>query len=157
MERRIKKFKLPNKSTLIVHVNVLHQFEKYRQAEKYTPESGGFLLGYQNSNNDSILLDNITLPQSEDNQGLVSFLLNDKKHFQKLDEFRKEGSYFIGTWHTHPQDFVNPSLTDRNDWKKSIKHEKSAADFMIFIIVGRKEIGVWVGNENQKILRIREG
>lgn len=69
----------------------------------------------------------------------------------------KGGSFFLGSWHTHPQDFVSPSFIDISDWKESIKEEKPAADFMVFVIVGRQEIGVWVGdNEQKKIIRIRE-
>ncbi|MFR8883611.1 MAG: Mov34/MPN/PAD-1 family protein [Streptococcus agalactiae] len=76
---------------------------------------------------------------------------------KKIQQAQKGGSFFLGTWHTHPQDFVSPSFIDISDWKESIKKEKPAADFMVFVIVGRQEIGVWVGdNEQKKIMRIRE-
>jgi len=156
VERKLKKFKLPNGKKLVIHTNVLESFSSFRQLLDIDLENGGLLLGYQNRHNDSIIIDDLTLPQAKDTKTPISFLLKDKRHFEKIRKSKRKGSFFLGSWHTHPQDFVNPSHIDISDWDDSIKKEKAAADFMIFIIVGRKEIGVWVANKNQKLLRILE-
>ena len=157
VEEKLKKFVLPNSNKLIIHTNVLELFSFYRQSSLADSESGGFLLGYQNLNTNSIIIDDLSLPQKRDLKSPIRFFIKDNGHKEKIQHAEKRGSFFLGTWHTHPQDFVSPSIIDMTDWKKSIKKEKPAADFMVFMIVGRQEIGVWIGDKEQKkIIRIRE-
>lgn len=156
MEIKLKRFKLPNRKKLIIHTNVLEYFSSFRQLLDSDSENGGFLLGYQNRYNDSIIIDDLTLPQANDIKNPISFFLKDKRHFKKMKKSKRKGSFFLGTWHTHPQDFVNPSYIDISDWIESVKKEKASADFMVFIIVGRKELGVWVANKGQQLTRILE-
>ena len=157
VEEKLKKFVLPSRNNLIIHTNVLEVFSFYRQRSLTDSESGGFLLGYQNLTTNSIIIDDLSVPQKKDFKNPIRFIIRDSGHKKKIQQAQKRGSFFLGTWHTHPQDFVSPSFIDISDWKESIKEEKPAADFMVFVIVGRQEFGVWVGdNEQKKIIRIRE-
>lgn len=153
----LKKYKLPNKKLLFIHVNALIILHNHIQSSLDDTEAGGFLLGYENKNTGSIIIDNLTIPQKKDKRFRNRFLLKDKNHIRLIKEAAKKESYFLGTWHTHPTDYVSPSLLDKYDWKKSIWKESPAATFMLFIIIGRKEIGVWVGEtKTKKIKRIKE-
>lgn|GEM_PF-394733 len=68
----------------------------------------------------------------------------------ELNEMSDVFEYANHTTHFHER----KGMMGRSMWEPA---EKFAADFMIFMIVGRQEIGVWVGdNEQKKIIRIRE-
>lgn len=140
---RIIKYLLPDGNDLIIHAKVVNTFLNHIQKNSNDPESGGFLLGYENSRNNSIVIENITLPQENDRKSSIYFLLRDSKHISFIEKAKIEKSFFLGSWHTHPEDNITPSVTDWEDWKKSRKKERPGARYMVFIIVGRKEIGVW--------------
>lgn len=58
----------------------------------------------------------------------------------------------MGVWHTHPQDVPSPSSIDWEDWKDSLKKEKSGCEYIFFIIVGIKEWRIWVGDLQKGII-----
>lgn len=140
---RLIKYILPDGKKLIVHAPVVDTLLTYTQRKISDSESGGFLLGYENSKNKSVIIESLTIPQSKDNKSRIHFTINDSKHIFFLENAQLDKSFFLGTWHTHPQDYVIPSVADWIDWKKSIKNERPGARYMLFIIVGRMEIGVW--------------
>lgn len=140
---RIIKYLLPDGTDLIIHAQVVDTFLHHTQKNSNDPESGGFLLGYENSRTSSIVVENITLPQGDDRKSSTYFLLRDSKHISFLEKSKIEKSFFLGSWHTHPEDNATPSIIDWKDWKKSRKNERPGSRYMVFIIVGRKEIGVW--------------
>ena len=66
-------------------------------------------------------------------------------------------SYYMGVWHTHPEDIPEPSSTDWNDWRSSMNNEKSGCGYLIFLIAGRKQFRIWVGDiETREIVEINE-
>ncbi|HGS8649074.1 TPA: Mov34/MPN/PAD-1 family protein [Enterococcus faecalis] len=140
---RLIKYLLPDGNELIIHAQVINTLLSHTQKKFSDPESGGFLLGYENKKSSSIIVEDVTIPQKEDRKSSTHFMIKDNAHINFLEKAEVEKSFFLGTWHTHPQDYVTPSITDWRDWKKSRKKERPGARYMIFIIVGRKEIGVW--------------
>ncbi len=154
---RICKFILPDKRSLVIHANVINLFLKYTQNNLKDVESGGFLIGYENKYNKSIIIEDITTPKKDDGRGVTYFKIRDVEHYEQIKESNLNDSFFLGSWHTHPQDYVYPSVTDWLDWKKSIRRERPGAKYMLFIIVGRKEICVWSADmtvRNKKILKL---
>lgn len=156
-KNKVTKYILPDGHQLIIHAYVVNILLNHIQSKNIDYESGGFLVGYENRKTDSIIIEDITFPKKGDHKSRISFVLKDKEHFHLLEKAKKYGSFFLGTWHTHPQDFVAPSFIDWIDWKKSVNKEQSASRYMIFMIVGRKEIGIWCGTmlaNPKKILKI---
>lgn len=156
-EEKISMYLLPNGKNLYIHTKVKAIFSNYIQIHSKSHESGGFILGYENVKTGSIIIDELTVPQKKDTHSRYRFSIKDKQHFIDMNNFRKKESFFLGTWHTHPQDRITPSFIDWIDWKASMRNESPAALYMIFIIVGRQEIAVWAGNrQTKKIIRIKE-
>ncbi|MCP9313967.1 Mov34/MPN/PAD-1 family protein [Liquorilactobacillus satsumensis] len=153
---KLKKYKLPNGKNLIVNVNVLNELFCFRQLKCLANESGGFLIGYEDLYSQSIIIEDITKPQINDLRSNTSFLIRDRNHFERINKAATNDSFFIGTWHTHPQEVVRPSGIDIIDWKKSLVEEIPGASYMIFIIVGRRNIKAWAGKKGQKIVGLRE-
>lgn len=59
----------------------------------------------------------------------------------------------MGVWHTHPQTIPSPSTIDWDDWKETLKEDKT----VFFIIAGIECIRVWVGDFKTKhIIEIHE-
>jgi integrative and conjugative element protein (TIGR02256 family) len=52
----------------------------------------------------------------------------------------------MGTWHTHPQNIPEPSLTDWNDWRETLEKDQTGSEYAFFIIIGLIEFRVWAGN-----------
>lgn len=153
----MKIFNLPNRTKLFVHSNVIEVMSEYTQISDKLHESGGFLAGYQNSKTNSIIIDDLTTPFKGDKHSRIMFQIKDREHYEALARFKKNKSFFVGTWHTHPSEYAQYSKIDYEDWIKSLMSDVPAADFYIFIIVARKELAVWVGYPDSKeIIRTTE-
>lgn len=153
----MKIYHLPNNTRLFIHSNVIETMSKYMQIFDSWHESGGFLAGYQNLKTNSIIIDDLTTPYENDWHSRIMFQIKDPKHYETLAKFKKSKSFFIGTWHTHPSDYANYSTTDSIDWIKSLMSDIPAADYYVFVIIARKEIGVWIGvSGTEEIFRVDE-
>lgn len=83
--------------------------------------------------------------------------MNDLKHKNYLLNQQKNKSYYMGVWHTHPQNDPIPSSVDWNDWNETLKTDKTACEYVFFIIAGISSIRVWVGEfETNEITEIFE-
>jgi integrative and conjugative element protein (TIGR02256 family) len=141
-----------NNISLIIEDEVLNKLYSYRQESKTLSESGGLLLGRTDIHGNTRLIE-ITEPLAKDIRRRFFFKRLDNKHLKIKKEANKRCLYFKGNWHTHPENFPNPSFCDKSSWEKSIKNTKTGESLYIyFIIVGNKQIRVWAGNmESKKI------
>jgi len=80
VEEKLKKFVLPSRNNLIIHTNVLEVFSFYRQRSLTDSESGVFLLGYQNLTTNSIIIDDLSIPQKKDLKKPIRFIIRDSGH-----------------------------------------------------------------------------
>lgn len=145
-------FSLPNNKKLYISECVLKNFKEYIQVRGTDSESGGFLVGYQNMHSDSIIVENISVPQKHDEAGPTYFILKDQEHFEELAKFEANQSYLLGTWHTHLPQLYNYSSIDHKDWLSSLDDEITAGDYYIYIILVGTEIRVWAGDKINKII-----
>lgn len=153
----MKIYRLPNNTKLYIHSDVIETMNKFIQISDNCHENGGFIVGYQNFRTNSIIIDDLTTPYENDTYSKVMFQIKDPKHYEALVRFKKSNSFFIGTWHTHPDEFAHYSKIDYEDWNKSLMIDTPAADYYVFIIVARKELAVWAGYPNKgEITRINE-
>lgn len=143
---RCLKFKLPNDNCLDLLNDVLLKIRKYCQVKSDIPESAGFLLGYQNINTQNITIADCTLPQPNDLHTRFFCKIKDAFHFASLREKAKSKNYYVGVWHTHPQEVPVPSSIDWRDWKEALLEDKSGTPYIFFIILGTKEFRVWLGD-----------
>ena len=140
----IIKFSGEDGKTIDVFPEVQSIVFSYRQKALELPESGGFLIGYENARTKNLTVSTTTIPQKEDIGSRCSLRLS-YIHYNQTFSHKKPYGY-IGTWHTHPTAVPNPSLTDLKDWKDCIKINKNKTNHLIFIIAGIKEFRVWIAN-----------
>lgn len=115
----------------------------YRQEKPTSVESAGLLIGYYIQNGD-VFLDTATTPKVSDQRTRTTFKLDAKLHQAEIDEAYIASDQllgYVGTWHTHPQDFPVPSPPDKTDWRT---HEHDNPDRpLFFIVVGIKKTSVY--------------
>ena len=151
------KLSLPNGCVVDILTPVLDEIIKWIQVEPMTPESGGYIVGYEHKDTKNVVLEKVSVPHLLDRRTLTHFDMLDPAHKLFLRKEKRRKSYYMGVWHTHPQHTPVPSATDWDDWKKTLKTDKTASDYIFFLISGIDNTRVWVGNpDNQTIVEIFE-
>ena len=137
---------LPNGKVADVLTSVLDEIGNWIQDKKGKPESGGYIVGYQHMGTGNISLEAVSVPHAKDIKTPVSFNICDPLHNSFLRKARKQKSYYMGVWHTHPQTVPFPSDIDWADWNATIRSDITGCQYVFFIIVGTKEWRLWVGD-----------
>lgn len=139
---------------VVVMSEVVRLFHSYRQMHYASAEAGGTIIGERRGQH--IVVTDISEPGQGDIRKRNRFERRGDHHQQKVDElFKQSDGYlvYLGEWHTHPEDFPQPSYTDIKSWQAGL----IATDPMVLIIVGRKSnwLGIKHGNDikslNEKI------
>lgn len=111
-------------------------------------EHCGVLLGREIINSFNVIIDKITEPSEKDIQSKYYFFRDNKYHQMQIKnewEKSKGTCNYIGEWHTHLEEYPNPSSKDIKEWKKALKNFKFDRKTLFFIIIGTKEISIWEG------------
>lgn len=151
------RFELPDNGILQINGEVLKELCTFKQIEQKSTEAGGVLLGRKLQNSNNLVIDEITTPSSKDIRKRFYFKRDKHIHQKVIDErwiSSNNTENYIGEWHTHAEDNPTPSNVDINDWKRRIKEDQLFLDFLVSIIVGRKQIGVWLTNKNEKTIKL---
>ncbi len=157
IESRCYKCRLPNGKVVDVLSDVVEEISRWLQFGQDEPESGGYILGYQHGATNNITLEFVTTPQSKDIRNRIRCVLRDFLHLNIIKLARKNKSYYMGVWHTHPQTTPVPSSIDWDDWNKTLIEDKTGCEYAFFIIVGTINFRIWVGNfEDNSITEIFE-
>ncbi len=139
---------------VVVMSEVVRLFHSYRQMHYASTEAGGTIIGERRGQH--IVVTDISEPGQGDIRTRNRFERKGDHHQQKVDElFKQSDGYlvYLGEWHTHPEDFPQPSNTDIKSWLAGL----IATDPMVLFIVGRKRnwLGIKHGNDirslNEKI------
>ena len=151
------KMDLPNGKVVDILDSVFEEIKKRIQKDGKETESGGYIVGYQHCKTGNVSLEAVSTPYPLDRFSRVHFSIRDSRHKKFLLNAQRYKSYYMGVWHTHPQEIPNPSITDWKDWNQSLKEDKTGCNYIFFIIAGTKEIRFWVGIfETNEIVEIFE-
>ena len=140
------KVKLPNGKVADILTPVLDEIGKWIQDKKEKPESGGYIVGYQHMGTGNISLESVSVPYLRDTKTPVRFNIRDPLHNSFLNRAKRQKSYYMGVWHTHPQTVPSPSNIDLVDWNATIRSDTTGCQYVFFIIAGTKEWRLWVGD-----------
>lgn len=151
------KLNLPNGKVVDILTDVLDEISNCIQSDNSQPESGGYVVGYQHQITKNIVLESLSTPFALDIRSPVRFVMKDPQHKFFLLKSKRRKSYYMGVWHTYPQSLPVPSSIDWKDWRRTLMVDKTACDFVFFIIAGTLGMRVWVGNrKNKSIVEINE-
>lgn len=117
-------------------------FESHIQFLHSDCEAGGLLLGTVHGSNIAVV--EATIPTIWDKRLRNLFERMPFGH-SSIAQKRWHSSggtvRYVGEWHTHPQDFPQPSELDRTEWAKLSRARKDGRP-MLAVIVGRKDLYV---------------
>ena len=132
------------KGLVLVEASVVETLLQWRQLGS-SPEAGGVLLGFRRSAH--LHVAGCTTPQSKDRRSRFFFYRRDNGHQKEATRFWNATGgtgYYLGEWHTHPEDVPKPSPVDSGEWQR-LSRSKLGPE-VLFIIVGRKELHVQLGS-----------
>lgn len=151
------KLNLPNGKVVDILTDILDEMSKWLQNDNAQPEGGGFIVGYQHKETGNIVLENISTPFPLDTKNRIHFDIKDPRHHVFLQRAKRRKSYYMGVWHTHPQQIPIPSAIDWEDWRQTLILDKTACEYIFYIIAGTVGIRVWIGNKKDNtIIEIEE-
>ncbi|HHU16970.1 MAG TPA: hypothetical protein GXZ70_01915 [Clostridiales bacterium] len=136
--------------SILVCESVINKFNLYKQYNNQN-EACGILIGMHSIDESKISITFATEPDSNDKRSRCSFKIKSNKHNKTLQKrFSKSGNreVYLGTWHTHPEDYPNPSKCDTDDWLKQYSINRNLFENMVFVIVGRKTNKWFLVSEN---------
>lgn len=148
----LNKMLLPNGRTIDIMHDALLEISKYTIGKEKKIEAGGLLLGYTHKQKKSSVIEEITSPQKKDIRRRTIFKRKDSMHMTILESKSKNGTGYMGTWHTHPQLIPYPSPQDIMDWNTCLQIENTPSGYIIFIIAAQNGIKVWAGDTNTKAI-----
>lgn len=146
IENKCIKMKLPNGKTVDILAEVFQEIIKWIQTTDDLLESGGLIVGYQHKDTKNVSLENVSHPYLFDLRNKVRFSIKDPKHKLFLTKSQVTKSFYMGVWHTHPQSIPVPSAIDWKDWYETLEIDKTACDYVFFLIAGTKGARIWVGD-----------
>lgn len=120
----------------------------------YPNEYGGFLIGYYKNDNRHLKITDTILPESF-NASKYSFERSTKGIDKKLGNYYEEDpkKFYVGEWHTHPDNRPIPSSTDILAVNKIISSQKTCLINPVLLIIGynntKVDIGFYVWFENK--------
>lgn len=129
-----------NGHLVVITEHVLTVLKTYKQTEMQDNEAAGVLLGEKRGQH--VVITDLSEPGFGDLRKRNLVNRRGKHHQQKVDDcFQLSGGAvnYIGEWHTHAEDFPQPSQQDKSSWSEYLKGGASK----IVLIVGIK--GFWVG------------
>lgn len=116
----------------------------YKLCDESNPyETGGILIG--NYSDDGLTAHILEISNSpSDSVKKKSFFKRGTKDLQKrLDRLWKEGYYYLGEWHYHPNSLPNPSSSDIKQMISLSKNKKLNCPEPILVIIGGNK-GNWL-------------
>lgn len=131
--------------TLSISTDVYRKFMEYIEKYNFKIESGGIIAGTLFPAEKKIIMTDLTEPQRKDLRTIFAFKRSEFGHQEIMDKLWEESQHkktYLGEWHTHNQRIPQPSYIDRRNWIK-ISQRKQNSDWLFFVIVGTKQIGIW--------------
>lgn len=120
----------------------------------YPNEFGGFLIGYYSDDNKHVHITDSILPKSF-KTSKNTFERSTKGIKKRLSNYYKENpqKFYIGEWHTHPDNSPIPSLTDISAINAIINNPNSCIANPVLLIIGyyktQVDFGFYVWYQNK--------
>ncbi|MEQ5127734.1 Mov34/MPN/PAD-1 family protein [Providencia alcalifaciens] len=127
---------------VVIMSEIVQRLNSYRQMHYSSTEAGGTLIGERRGHH--IVVTHISEPGQDDIRSRSRIERKSAHHQQKVNDLFQQSDGFLvylGEWHTHPEDFPQPSYIDMKSWLTGL----TATETMLVLIVGRK--GVWLGTK----------
>lgn len=120
----------------------------------YPNEFGGFLIGYYSDDNKHLYITHSILPKNF-KASKYSFERSTKGIEKEFNKYYNENTkkFYVGEWHTHPDNSPIPSTTDISAINAIIKNQDTSIKNPVLLIIGysktQVDFGFYVWFENK--------
>jgi len=115
----------------------IQELKKYQQKNgEY--ELGGILVGEIYPSENKVVVKEIIVSKKA-KRSFMGINIDKKEMQETLETIRKKTNYkyyYIGDWHTHPENKPKASFIDKMSYKKILKKIVLQTNFVVFLIVG---------------------
>lgn len=125
-----------NKITIFFAEDLLSEVKELCK-EKGNFETGGILVGMYDLDLQSAIITKVLGPPSDSKYGRTTFVRGTKGVKKTLDSLWKEGQYYLGEWHFHPNALPIASLQDINQMNKIAKNVVYKCPEPLMLIIGQ--------------------
>jgi integrative and conjugative element protein (TIGR02256 family) len=119
---------------LLIERSVLELFEKYQQKRWYQKEAGGQL--FARLDGDRIVVSAATGPRKSDRRSRYSYVADRYAERREIREQYERGLHYLGDWHTHPEQFPQPSRLDVESIGECVLKSQHSLNAFVLIVVG---------------------
>jgi len=150
-------FQRENGGRLYLSKSAVNALLTHRQVGLEAHESGGVLLGRLIVGTKDIVVDEVTLPTTEDRSGRYSFFRGKRRTQRRVNDVWHESGgtrIYLGEWHTHPENHANPSAHDLRNWRRIMRFAIYEQDCLVFVIVGQLGIYVWEMSKTGQVIEM---
>lgn len=117
--------------------SIIEKIESYCKKQS-TYETGGIIIGYYSSDQSSAMICDVTGAPLDSKSGRSSFFRGINGLNKYLKDLWKEGKYYLGEWHYHPDFSSTPSGNDNQQMINISTNKNFACPEPILIVAGGK-------------------
>ena len=129
---------LPESSQrIVIEKSVLDHMARHRQLSWYSREAGGQLFGSINAS--EVVISAATGPYGGDQRWRSSYRSNPKAAQSTIDQQAKKGLFYLGEWHTHPEEYPMASAADRDAMTRLQAASETRSSALLMLIQGRAD------------------
>lgn len=131
-----------NKNDIIVDIstNIINKvFLICDEARNH--ETGGIIIGYYSVDLKKVIITDFTLPPEDSKLGSTWFIRGIKGLKKLLDNRWKVKEYYLGEWHFHPNNSVNPSYQDKKQLLAISQDVRFSCPEPIMLIASKSVMG----------------
>ena len=136
--------------SLMIADDVLSHFDRHRQTRCYHREAGGQL--FASFDNPRIVIRAATGPRRTDKRTRYSYVPDRVAEQKEIEEHQRKGMFYVGDWHTHPEQEPQPSPLDIRSICDCFARSRHELNGFVLIIVGisRGENGLYISIHDGK-------
>lgn len=139
-------FRRPGSGRVVMAPQAAEVFMAERQLQTSDREAGGLLLGRFFADSSDVLVDEATRPTQKDRRWRFA-IWRGKRAAQEIVDSAWGASggtrNYLGEWHSHPESLPSPSKKDLSNWSRIVEKARYEQAALVFVIVGREDVGVW--------------
>lgn len=124
--------------TIEFHDAVISHLLKHRQTRWWHREAGGLL--FARFTGSTIRVEEATGPRKSDFRTPYSYWPDRKAEQGEIDERYKVGLHYVGDWHSHPEQFPEPSGRDAQTMTSRVRRSKHQLNGILFAIIGQASL-----------------
>lgn len=120
---------------IVISKDVLDHMARRRQLSWYAREAGGQLFGSINAN--EVVVSTATGPYRGDQRSRFSYRSNVNAAQGAIEERAVDGLFYLGEWHTHPEDHPSASAADLDAMQRLRNASETKSSSLLMLIQGK--------------------